>query len=70
MGFPCVVFSIAFVMELGTRVTVQASFIYVKNLAEFRFLCLIKIHGTVVGLQQIVCRREKVCDLVACSGMR
>ena len=70
MGFPRVVASIAFGMELGTRVTVRASFIYVKNLAEFRFLCFIKIHGTVVGLQQIVCRREKVCDLVACSGMR
>ena len=64
MGFPCVVASIAFGMELGARVTVQASFIYVKNLAELRFLCFIKIHGTVVGFQQIVCGREKISDLV------
>ena len=64
MGFSCVVASITFGMELGVRVTVQASFIYVKNLAEFCFLCFIKIHGTVVGFQQIVCRREKICDLV------
>ena len=59
MGFPCVVASIAFGMELGARVTVQASFIYVKNLAELRFLRFIKVHGTVVRFQQIVCEREK-----------
>ena len=49
MGFPCVVASITFGMELGARVTVQASFIYVKYLTELRFFRFIKVFGPAVG---------------------